>query len=53
VRHPPLSPANIAHESLHNLTGKGDPDLQAQLGITPNQSDTSNITKAPKDNKRN
>lgn len=46
-----LSPANIAHEATHNLTGMGDPDIQAQLGIPTNATDTSNITKAFKDHK--
>jgi len=46
-----LSAANIAHEATHNLTGKSDPDIQAQLGLPANQNDTSNITKAFKDHK--
>ena len=41
-----IGESTIEHEALHNYLRIGDPELQAQLGVPVNHSDTTNINQA-------
>jgi hypothetical protein len=44
-----IQESTIEHEALHNYLKIGDPDLQAQLGVPVNTSNTTNINRALED----
>jgi hypothetical protein len=45
-----IQEATIEHEGLHNYLRLGDPELQTELGIPVNTTNTTNISQALKDN---